>query len=189
MPPSEDPTERSRILFCPFCRDGFEGRAECPEHDLRLVPIDRLPRAPKRALDRATFFGDPRLGRGAVLLGAALVLPGFVVPFVSARGLAASALEVAIDGAGNLWLTPVAAIALLWILWQRRSRYTMQAARLAVLGLATGGALPLLYTTRRIGLVAEAYTTDVEWLWGLWLMAAGLLLAAVGSPWMGASSD
>jgi hypothetical protein len=65
----------------------------------------------------------------------------------------------------------------------------MQAARLAVLGLATGGALPLLYTTRRIGLVAEAYTTDVEWLWGLWLMAAGLLLAAVGSPWMGASSD
>jgi len=132
-----------------------------------------------------TFFADPRLGRGAVLLGAMLVLLGFVAPFVSAEILAASALEVAIDGADNLWLTPGAAIAVLWILWRRRSRHAMRAARLAVLGLAAGGALPLIYTTGRIGLVAETYTADVEWLWGLWLMAAGLVLAAVGSRWMG----
>jgi hypothetical protein len=58
---------------------------------------------------------------------------------------------------------------------------------LAVFGLAAGGVLPLLYTTRRIGLVAETYTADVEWLWGLWLMMAGLLVTAVASRWMGAS--
>jgi hypothetical protein len=189
MSPSENSSERPRILFCPFCRDGFEGRAECPEHELTLVAVDRLPRTAERALKRVTFFIDPRLGRGAVLLGAMLVLLGFVAPFVSASGVVASALEVAIDGAGNLWLTPGSAIAVLWILWRRRSRYTMRAARLAVLGLASGGVLPLLYTTRRIGLVAEAYTADVEWLWGLWLMMAGLLVAAVGSRWMGTSSD
>ena len=185
MPPSEDSSEGSRILFCPFCRDAFEGCAECPEHELTLVAIDQLPRTPESALDSVTFFVDPRLGRGLVLLGATLILLGFVAPFVSARGVSASALEVAIDGAGNLWLIPGAALALLWILWRRRSRDTMRAARFAVLGLALGGALPLIYTTRRIGLVADAYTADVEWLWGLWLMVAGLLVAALGSRSIG----
>jgi hypothetical protein len=186
MPPPEDPSERPGILFCPFCRDGFEGRVECPEHDLTLVAIDKLPRTAAHTLESVMFFGDPRLGRGAVLLGAALVLLGFLVPFVSTEVFVASALEVAIDGAGNLWLTPGAAVALLWILWRRRSRQTMRAARAAVLGLAAGGALPLIYTARRIGLVAGGYATDVEWRWGLWLMAAGLLLAAFGSRRMGA---
>jgi hypothetical protein len=198
MPPSKDPSERPGILFCPFCRDGFEGRLECPEHELSLVTIDRLPRKAKRTLESVTFFGDPRLGRGTVLLGAAFVLLGFVVPFVSAEPVArspesaeilvASALEVAIDGAGNLWLTPGAAVALLWILWRRRSRRAMRAACAAVLGLAVGGALPLIYTTRRIGLVAEAHTAQVEWQSGLWLMAAGLLLAAFGSRRMGVAA-
>jgi hypothetical protein len=162
-------------LFCPFCRDGFEDCTECPEHELTLVPIDELPREPGRLLGSVTFFADPRLGRGAVLLGATLVLAGFLVPL----------LEVAIDGAGNLWFTPGAAIALLWILWRRRSRGAMRAARAAVLGLAVGGALPLIYTTRRIGLVAEAYSTDVEWLSGLWIMSLGLLVAAFGTPGLG----
>lgn len=188
MPPPEDPSNRPKILFCPFCRDGFEGHAECPEHELTLVAIDKLPRKAGHALDSVTFFCDPRLGRGAVLLGATLTVLGFFAPFASARAVTASALEVALDGAGNLWLTPASAIAIMWILWRRRSRYTMRAARLAVLGLALGGALPLAYTTRRIGLVAEAYTADVDWQWGLWLMLTGLLVAAIGSRWMGASA-
>jgi len=45
----------------------------------------------------------------------------------------------------------------------------------------------LIYTTRRIGLVAESYTSNVEWLWGLWLMAAGLVVAAFGSRRLGAT--
>jgi len=185
MPPSES----SEVLFCPFCRDGFEGRNECPEHELTLVAIDKLPRKPAAALDGVTFFGDPRLGRGAVLLGATLVLLGFVAPLVTSRAVVASALEVAIDGAGNLWLTPAAAIALLWILWRRRNRRAMIAARAAVLGLAAGGVLPLVYTVRRIGLMADVQASGVEWLWGLWLMVAGLLVAAFGSRRMGGSDD
>lgn len=136
-------------------------------------------------LEAVRFFIDPRLGRGTVLLGASLVLLGFLAQFVSTTGeqaskIVASALEVAIDGAANIWLTPGAAVAVLWILWRRRSRISMRAARAAVFGLAAGGALPLIYTTRRIGVVADAYTADVQWSWGLWLMVAGLLLAALG---------
>lgn len=185
MPQSQASSERAEIWFCPYCRDGFEGYTECPEHELTLVPIDQLPRVKARRLEEVTFFADPRLGRGAVVLGAALVILGFLAPFVRSSEIEASALEVAIDGAGNLWFTPGAAMLLLWILWRRRSRSAMRAARAAVLGLAVSGGLPLLYTTRRIGLVAEAHDAGVHWLWGLWLMLAGLLVAAIASSRLG----
>jgi hypothetical protein len=196
MPRVQESSEPAKILFCPFCRDGFEGRTECPEHELVLIAIDDLPPKLGRTLDSVTFFADPRLGRGGVLLGAVLVLLGFLAPFVHNSGerysggalageryytLAASALEVAIDGAGNLWFTPGAAVALLWILWRRRRRSAMRAARVAVFGLAVGGGLPLIYTTRRIGLMADAQAAQVEWLWGLWVMVAGLLVVAFSS--------
>lgn len=164
---------------------------ECPEHELALIPIDRLPRTPEHVLESVTFFADPRLGRGAVLLGSSLVLAGFVAPFVRATSvraseISASALEVAIDGAANLWLTPGAAIAVLWVLWRRRSRVALRAARAAIFGLAACGALPLFYTTRRIGLIADDITADVQWRWGLWLMLAGLMVVALGARRMGA---
>ncbi len=192
IPTMSPPKETAPVLFCPFCHDGFEGRLECPEHELALVAIDQLPRRGERRLQNVTFFADPRLGRGGVLLGAALVLLGFVAPLVASAPqtgatVVASALEVAIDGAANLWLAPGAATVLLWILWRRRSREAMRAARAAVLGLAAGGALPLIYTTRRIGLVAESLAADVEWQSGLWLMAAGLVIAAFGSRQLGSA--
>lgn len=134
---------------------------------------------------RVTFFADPRLGRGFVLLGSALVLVGFVLPFVRSSEIVASALEVAIDGATNLWLTPGAAILLLWILWQRRDATSMRAARVAVFAMAAAGALPLVYTCRRVAVMADAQGTDLAWLFGLWLMASGLAVAAVGSRELG----
>jgi hypothetical protein len=187
MPQSRETPQEPKILFCPFCRDGFEGVAECPEHELTLLPIDRMPRLAERSFDEVAFFADPRLGRGGVLLGAVLVAVGFLAPFVHARGLDASALEVAIDGAHNLWLTPGAAVGVLGVLWRRRSAPAMRGARLAVLGLALAGALPLVYTSRRIGLVAEVYAAEVEWRWGLAAMAAGLVVAALSSAGLGAS--
>ena len=111
MSESVETPKEHEILFCPYCRDGFEGVEECPEHELTLVPIDRLPRDRAAVPSEVSFFADPRLGRGPVLVGAALVLIGALAPFVRARGLEASALEVAIDGAHNLWLTPAAALA------------------------------------------------------------------------------
>jgi hypothetical protein len=185
MPRPAQTPEPPTIAFCPFCHDGFEGMAECPEHQLTLVPIDSLPRPAAEVPGAVTFFVDPRLGRGGVLLGAAMVLFGFLVPFVRAEGIDASALEVAIDGAHNLWLTPGAACGVLAVLWVRRSAPAMRSARLAVLGLALAGALPLIYTTRRIGIVADASVAEVHWLWGLALMCAGLAFSALASIRLG----
>jgi len=159
---------------------------ECPEHELRLVPVDRLPRLVGAGLGRVSFFVDPRHGRGGVLIGASLVIVGFMLPLVESRGFVASALEVAIDGAANLWLTPGAAIAQLWILWSRRAAAPMRAARAAVFGLAIGAGLPLLYTTRRIATMADVYAANANWLAGLWIMVAGLSLAALSSSRLGA---
>jgi hypothetical protein len=159
---------------------------ECPEHELTLVPVDKLRRPLDRGSGHVAFFVDPRLGRGGVLVGASLVIVGFMLPLVESRGLVASALEVAIDGAANLWLTPAAAIAQLWILWWRRTAVLMRAARGAVLGLAVGGGLPLFYTTRRISKLVELHAADTHWLAGLWLMVAGLSLAGLWSRRLGA---
>lgn len=176
---------RPPLLFCPFCREGFEHRQECPDHDLLLVPVDALPSPPGREPTRAAFYLDPRFGRGSVLFGALLVLAGFVAPFVRSGTVSASALEVAIDGAHNLWLTAGAAIVILAILWRRRDRGSMRAARIAVLGLALGGGLPLLYTSWRIERVAGARAADLEWRWGAWLLLIALFMAAVGSVFLG----
>jgi hypothetical protein len=174
------PHARTEILFCPYCRDGFERLSVCPEHELSLVPIDRLPRM-NRSTRAASTFVDPRFGRGPVLLGAALTIIGFFMPFARTQSLEASALEVAIDGAHNLWLAPGAAIATLAVLWVRRDRDAMWSARLAVLGLAVAGLLPIVYTGRRIRLMAEAAGTDVDWLTGGVVMVLGLMVVAVGS--------
>lgn len=178
------PTKRAEILFCPYCRDAFEGRTDCPEHELALVPIDRLPRA-NRSTHRAAFFADPRFGRGPVLLGAALTVVGFFLPFVRTSTLEASALQVAIDGALNLWLTPLAALATFAVLWVRRERESMWSARLAVLGLAVAGILPILYTARRITLMAGTSRTEVEWLAGGLVMVVGLVVVGLGSTRFG----
>lgn len=175
------------ILFCPFCKEAFEEIDECPEHGLILVPVDRLPHSARRGSGDVSFFVDPRQGRGGVLVGASMVILGFMLPLVESRGVVASALEVAIDGAANLWLTPGAAIGQLWILWSRRAAASMRAARGAILGLAIGGGLPLLYTTRRISMMADAYSADAQWLAGLFVMVAGLLLAGLWSRRLGDS--
>lgn len=119
------------------------------------------------------------------MVGASMVLLGFMLPFVESRGVVASALEVAIDGAVNLWLTPGAAIAQFLILSSRRSGATMRAARGAVFGLAIGGGLPLIYTTRRIATMASLDSVDVHWLLGLWIMVGGLLLTGLSSRRLG----
>jgi len=62
----------------------------------------------------------------------------------------------------------------------------MRAARVAIFGLAVGGGLPLLYTTRRIATMAAAHAADAHWLAGLWIMAAGLSLAGLSSYRLGA---
>src|SRR5688572_14086790 len=109
-----------KILFCPFCRDSFEGERTCPEHDIALVPLERLPPAEHGVADEdddgegapAAPAGDdaplalfePGYGRGLVALGALLNALSLSLVFV--RGKAGSdglaAYELAIT-APSLW--------------------------------------------------------------------------------------
>lgn len=173
---------------CPYCGQRYFNQLECPEHELTLVPVD--PSADGSSADAdegssVTFFADPRLGRGPVLLGASLALVGFLLPFAGWAESTASALEVSVEAAKNLWLTPLAALAQLAILWQRRTALRMHAARFAVAGLSVGGVLPLFYTTWRVRTVAAAAGQAVDWLSGLWLMSFGFALAAFGARQLG----
>ncbi len=116
-----------------------------------------------------------------MLLGASLVLIGFLLPFAGWAETKASALAVSIEAAKNLWLAPGAALGQLAILWHRRTARSMQAARFAVAGLAVGGALPLLYTSWRMRTVAAAAGQTLDWFCGLWLMLLGFALTALGA--------
>ena len=177
--------EAVRCGRCPYCGVQYFDRRDCPEHELTLQPLGA-----SEEIDEAsavTFFADPRMGRWPALLGASLVLVGFVAPCASWAETTGSALDVSIEAAKNLWLAPGAALGQLAILWHRRAARTMHAARFAVAGLSAGGALPLLYTCWRMRTVAEAAGQRVDWSWGLWLMLLGFALTAIGAPFLGRS--
>ena len=84
MPPSAEPEpieSDGRILFCPFCRECYEGERVCPVHELDLVEFQDLPRQAHEtdlpAWDEPVLPWDIRFGRGALALGALLLLVAF----------------------------------------------------------------------------------------------------------------
>ena len=120
-------------------------------------------------------------------MGAMAVLVAFCLPFVESNHVVASALEVAIDGAHNLWMVPAAAIAILWILARRRTIASMAASRGAIVALSVGALLPILYTTRRIHTMAGLESAELTWRAGLWTIVAACAVCAIGAPWLGRS--
>jgi hypothetical protein len=137
--------EHHQVLFCPFCRESFEGRSSCPEHDVTLVPFDKLPPdsldpdAMTHGVDDDTPLGtfDPRFGRAWVGLGALLVALSLVFEFV--RGVDGSSglstHELAIT-APSLWTLLLVTFTLLFILRRRRTPRGMRAMRVLVPALA-----------------------------------------------------
>jgi hypothetical protein len=139
-------TATDQVLFCPFCREAFEGDQRCPEHELDLVTWTELPRAvPQLTDDYALPWPSPRLGRGWVAGGAALLLVAFIaLPLAGVEGalrMGGTVLMLAIASTPKLWLVPAAAWAQLAILYRRRTPAGMRGARLAV---ALVSCVPLL---------------------------------------------
>ncbi|MFW5877069.1 MAG: hypothetical protein ACOCXM_10055 [Myxococcota bacterium] len=180
-------------LFCPFCRECFEDHAVCPEHELVLVPFDRLP-SPKHAEPpegEPVPLHDLRFGRGWLLLAAILLLGGMALPLVTtaegARSTTATGYEIATDRALNLWIVPAVAAALINILMRRRTPAQMRGSRLAIpmLGLLMAGSLG--YTLWRIHRVAELVEMTVAVRWGVVVLGAGVAVTFIaglrlGSP-------
>lgn len=196
----DDQGERDggEVLFCPFCREAFEGERECPDHDLALVSFEQLPQgrgseAPRE--DEPLSAYDPRLGRGLLFAAAILTLIGFVMPFATTRmggdALTMSGFEMAARRP-LLWAVPFVAGAMVVVLAFRRTPRQMRGARLAIPMLATLGVTAVAFgvwlvhgfaADRRARFGMEMEVTVEP---GVFVMAAGLLLAVVAGLRLGA---
>lgn len=184
------------VLFCPFCRECFEGVRVCPEHELTLVPFQRLPRqAHEREVrwDEAVMPWEVRFGRLEIVLGVlGLVVAFAFLPLVEGafddRPIAWTALEIATSRAPNLWTVPFAAVLFVVFLFRRRTPLEMRGARLAGIALALMPAISIGYSLWNIrravgaahGAIALTPTT------GAWVIGAACLLLLVGSARFGA---
>lgn len=145
----------AHVLFCPFCRESFEGEAVCPEHELALVAWDDLPKAARRD-DEVMPWWSPALGRGLLAAGAAGTLLAFLAcPLASTEGalrMGGSMLKLALLGSPKLWLVVMGPLALLAILYRRRTPLALRRARLAALvsALVAPGAAYWAFETARV---------------------------------------
>jgi hypothetical protein len=143
------------VLFCPFCRESFEGETACPEHELTLVPWSALPR-PSRRDDESLTWWSPALGRGPLGAGAVGTLLAFMTAqLASTEGavrMGGSMLKLAMLGSPKLWLVAMGPLASLAILYRRRTPLELRRARLAALiaALVPPAAAYWAYDTARI---------------------------------------
>lgn len=187
----------SRVLFCPFCRECYEGEEVCPEHELELVPFQELPRqAHERAVrwDEAVALWDHRFGRLELALGTCAALLGFfALPFVSGsydgEPIAWTAFEIATSRAPNLWTVPFAAALFVVFLYRRRSPLQMRGARLAAIVLSLMPAISVGYSLSNIARAVNAAHGAIALgpAAGAWLGAGSSLLLLVGSIRFGGS--
>jgi hypothetical protein len=173
--------------FCPFCRECYEEVDRCPEHDLALVPFDRL--APEGAggpaEDEPLGLHDLRFGRGWLLLAVVLLLVGMGLPLVSSGHATASAYDLATDRAVNLWIVVAVAGALLSVWMRRRTLILLRGSRVAVAALALMAVASLAYTLVRVhrasALVDWAFRVE----WGAYVLLAGAVAALVAAIRLG----
>jgi hypothetical protein len=125
----------SRVLFCPFCAEPFEGVARCPSHDLELITFRELSRLQEQSDQVRVPLRSLRFGRGALLAGAALTLIGFFCPLVRLSGqveISNTLRDLAGGRAPRLWLVPAVALAVISVVLRRRTPAGMRGARLAL---------------------------------------------------------
>jgi hypothetical protein len=184
------------LLFCPFCRECFEGEKQCPEHELALVPFHELPRqAHERGLpgwDEPVVPWDVRFGRGFLGLGVAIALVGFFCPVVIGtyddRPHVWSGFEMANGPARNLWTVPVVAALFVVFLYRRRTPRQMRGSRLAGIVLALMPAISLAYSLYHVhqGALATHGAVGVSFAFGAYVIAACTPFLLIGSLRFGA---
>lgn len=187
------------VLFCPFCRESFEGERVCPDHELVLVPFEELPSARRGdapAEDEPLSAYDPRYGRGLLFAGVVVTLAGFVLPFATTAMGDESLTLTGVELAARrpvLWAVPFVCLALVVVLGARRSPAGMRGARLAVpmLALLAGMSVGFgVWVVRSFAAERQAnwgMHVDVTFGAGVWVMAAGLLLCVVAGLRLGAT--
>lgn len=198
-PAHESATEPARpasapgpVLFCPFCRDSFEGLERCPDHDLVLVPFEKLPTSRAVRDDEILPLHEWRFGRAIIFAGALLALIGYFLPLSTTTTLAeqtVTGLRLSMLRLPYLWAVPLVSLALLAILFRARTMRMMRSMRLAVPAIALLGATAVGYAAYSIVFgareLAEAAQREIPvrlevgfyvTMAGFWVAAAGGLL-------------
>lgn len=150
--------EHHQVLFCPFCRESFEGKVTCPEHELALVGFERLgpdPLDPENLPEMIdeTPLGvvEPSFGRGIVAAAAFLNLGAFLCDFLRSpaepRGIAMHAL---LNYVPSLWTPTLVSFTLLFTLYRRRTPRALRSVRVLVALLAPISPLTCWWAYRRI---------------------------------------
>jgi hypothetical protein len=155
-----------QVLFCPFCRESFEGRGSCPDHEITLVSFDQLrpdesAHEPDDELDqessgvpvddRPLSLLDPRHGRGLVALGALFDLLALVLrPLELSRAEPARAYQLA-HAIPSLWTLLLVALTVLFALSRRRTPRALRSLRVLVPLLALVSPATLVWVFIRLG--------------------------------------
>lgn len=182
-----------QVLFCPFCRDSFEGQTTCPACELPLVPFEKLGPAEHETTDadepelaagdpdeRRLSLLDPQHGRlsvalGALVVGAALLLD--LVRFPVGRPLRTHELARALP---SLWSIGLVSFVVLYALARRRTPRALRGLRVIIplLGLVPPFAVAFVLVRRFQGDVSLGAAAYAVGLGSLLLIAGGLRLGA-----------
>lgn len=188
-PPQRGPMADGKLLFCPFCRECYEGETRCPEHDLPLVEFAALPKAAHEVYEGDD---DPvhmlEVGRGRLLLAVASLglLVGFLVPFIqvshAGQTEAFTGLAAATRSAANLWSIPIAGAFFGSLLLRRRTPRQMRSARLASAFVAFVPVVSLAYSLRRVVMAAAIEgQIEVSFRAGVYVVFVSSVVALAGS--------
>lgn len=158
-----------QVLFCPFCRESFEGARTCPEHDLALVAFDKLSRDHEADDDEAPISDDtplrplePRYGRAIVAAGALLNALGLGLDFVrfpDGTGLSTLLLASSLPA---LWSLGLVSFTLLFVLRRGNTLRKLRALRVLVPALACIGPALLFWELYRIRQGAVLWAAHVR---------------------------
>jgi hypothetical protein len=188
-----------QVLFCPFCRERFEGRSSCPEHELRLLPLDQIrveaepdddpdddpedadedDRRPRD--ERPLALLDPRYGRGVVALGALLAGASLGLELVRLHGEPLRTYELA-RGLPSLWTVLLVSFCALYVVVRRRTPRALRSLRVLVPLLGGGLALTLTLAALRLGRgLAQAPAAYAIAIAALLLVVGGARLGTVST--------
>jgi hypothetical protein len=184
------PDDDTKLLFCPFCRECYEGERECPEHELPLVDFADLPKQAHEhdlpGWEEPVLPWEPRFGRAEMALGAVAVIVGFFLPIVTGsfdgQAISWSGFDVATGPAKNLWTVPFVGAMFIYLLVRRRTPLQMLGARLVAVALAFMPVVSLAYSLVHVRRGADLAhgALAVEWGVGVWVIGAASLLLLAG---------
>lgn len=184
------------MLFCPFCKEGFDEAARCPHHDVQLVSLRALGQlsAARVPDDQRLPWWSPKLGRGFMLAASCGTLLAFFCPFGQLLGevtVSNTLFTLARGRALRLWVVPMAALALLLMLFRRRTPAAMRGARLSALFLSALPSAVVLITwlgaSKAADVMATSAGSEVKFRLGLgsWLVFVSGAFALIGSLRLG----